>query len=154
MENVTRVVDPLPEMMASAWMSVREELAADGERWRSAATGPVASVSEAASRSAARDVADEALALIVRAALESAVRAHSAVVSRMVTPERMQAVMQSVTGFAIAVAEGRDAVCAGAECDWRGKVADMGPIARCVKCGGPARPVAKMGLVNGQGKPL
>lgn len=147
-------LDPVIGMMCAAWESLREQMEEDGSRWKSAVESPAAQVSEAAGASARREVADEALALTVRAVLEAQVRMQWLTKLGMVSPQAMTGIVQTVAGFAGAAVQGAEASCTGLECDWRGSVADMGPSARCVKCGSAAKPVPKLSLVNGRGEVL
>lgn len=152
MSDPSRV--PLVEMMAAAWVSLKEELASDGVRWTGLVQSPAAQASPAAGESARRAIADEALALIVRSMMESALRSHGAVAARVLPGQMVEQIAREITGFAVAVAENREAICTSESCDWRGSVRDMGPVALCVKCGAGAKPVTKLQLVNGAGARL
>ncbi len=149
-----QVIDPLIEMMCAAWVSVREQTEEDAGRWGASLSSPAAGSSEVARAAVWRTVNEEALSLLVRSLLETQFRLQMAQKSKTASARELQGMVETIAGFVSAVVSDAEAVCVSDTCAWRGTAADMGPSAACVKCGGAARPLQKLALVNGRGEAL
>lgn len=137
--------DPVPEMMKAAWDSVSEMLMEDELRWKASAESPVAKSSDAAAAANGRQIARETLGLLVHAAMEYGIRAAFAQKLGAIQGPQLHALMQAVSGFSMALVNNVDLTCTGAECTWKGKPADAGPMAECPVCSSRCAP--KQGLI-------